>query len=436
MNSIWKLQDNPYGGDVANSYNDGPPSPGRQAARPVLRARVLLAGRRAGAGRVARARPSHHPPERPEGRARRDRPRHAGREPGRDRKRAAQVEVARVFQDSRRARRSKRAGCRAGHGRPSSPGSDPLRQRRTAPRGRTSPTRVGRCPCDARRRAPPGLPRSAAMQPRPTAERACCARGAPAPAPQAQTCPEAADPCRLAHANSAGRADWFGTVERERAWAPTMTRDGSHRRLGGAQTRQNSKLELLDTTCAPSRHCRHSEPDPARPGSRNRKPFAEEAMFKQAASDRRRRGPDCRRGAGLRGGRAGAAGRRPEDRSRRPGRAGDGPGVHQAHPGRDARQAHPDRAGRSHAGVRDGAVPAEVLRLRAGRGQQGHLPQGHRRATTRRSTRRRRASRCGRSARPRKGGPMVALAVADEATIASLDQIQADHARSSPTRAR
>ena len=28
VNSMWKLQDNPYGGDVANSYNDGPPSPG------------------------------------------------------------------------------------------------------------------------------------------------------------------------------------------------------------------------------------------------------------------------------------------------------------------------------------------------------------------------------------------------------------------------
>jgi Family of unknown function (DUF6786) len=28
VNSLWKLQDNPYNGDVANSYNDGPPSPG------------------------------------------------------------------------------------------------------------------------------------------------------------------------------------------------------------------------------------------------------------------------------------------------------------------------------------------------------------------------------------------------------------------------
>ena len=28
VNALWKLQDNPYGGDAANSYNDGPPAPG------------------------------------------------------------------------------------------------------------------------------------------------------------------------------------------------------------------------------------------------------------------------------------------------------------------------------------------------------------------------------------------------------------------------
>jgi len=28
VNSLWKMQDDPYGGDVANSYNDGPPKPG------------------------------------------------------------------------------------------------------------------------------------------------------------------------------------------------------------------------------------------------------------------------------------------------------------------------------------------------------------------------------------------------------------------------
>ncbi|MDA0321652.1 MAG: hypothetical protein O2923_02900 [Verrucomicrobia bacterium] len=28
VNSLWKIQDDPYGGDVVNSYNDGPPKPG------------------------------------------------------------------------------------------------------------------------------------------------------------------------------------------------------------------------------------------------------------------------------------------------------------------------------------------------------------------------------------------------------------------------
>jgi len=28
VNSLWKIQDDPYGGDAANSYNDGPPKPG------------------------------------------------------------------------------------------------------------------------------------------------------------------------------------------------------------------------------------------------------------------------------------------------------------------------------------------------------------------------------------------------------------------------
>jgi hypothetical protein len=34
VNSLWKLQDNPYGGDVANSYNDGPPTPGAKPLGP------------------------------------------------------------------------------------------------------------------------------------------------------------------------------------------------------------------------------------------------------------------------------------------------------------------------------------------------------------------------------------------------------------------
>lgn len=34
VNSLWKLQDNPYGGDAANCYNDGPPSPGAKPLGP------------------------------------------------------------------------------------------------------------------------------------------------------------------------------------------------------------------------------------------------------------------------------------------------------------------------------------------------------------------------------------------------------------------
>jgi hypothetical protein len=36
VNSLWKMQDNPYGGDVANSYNDGPPSPGAKPLGPFF----------------------------------------------------------------------------------------------------------------------------------------------------------------------------------------------------------------------------------------------------------------------------------------------------------------------------------------------------------------------------------------------------------------
>jgi hypothetical protein len=36
VNSLWKLQDNPYGGDAANSYNDGPPAPGAKPLGPFF----------------------------------------------------------------------------------------------------------------------------------------------------------------------------------------------------------------------------------------------------------------------------------------------------------------------------------------------------------------------------------------------------------------
>ena len=34
VNSLWKIQDHPYGGDAANSYNDGPPAPGAKPLGP------------------------------------------------------------------------------------------------------------------------------------------------------------------------------------------------------------------------------------------------------------------------------------------------------------------------------------------------------------------------------------------------------------------
>ena len=34
VNSMWELQKEPYAGDVVNSYNDGPPSPGAKPLGP------------------------------------------------------------------------------------------------------------------------------------------------------------------------------------------------------------------------------------------------------------------------------------------------------------------------------------------------------------------------------------------------------------------
>lgn len=34
VNSLWKMQDNPFGGDAANAYNDGPPAPGAKPMGP------------------------------------------------------------------------------------------------------------------------------------------------------------------------------------------------------------------------------------------------------------------------------------------------------------------------------------------------------------------------------------------------------------------
>jgi hypothetical protein len=34
VNSMWQIQEKPYGGDVVNSYNDGPPEPGQKPLGP------------------------------------------------------------------------------------------------------------------------------------------------------------------------------------------------------------------------------------------------------------------------------------------------------------------------------------------------------------------------------------------------------------------
>jgi len=34
VNSMWELQKQPYAGDAVNSYNDGPPAPGKQPMGP------------------------------------------------------------------------------------------------------------------------------------------------------------------------------------------------------------------------------------------------------------------------------------------------------------------------------------------------------------------------------------------------------------------
>ena len=34
VNSMWEIQRDPYKGDVVNSYNDGPPAPGKPALGP------------------------------------------------------------------------------------------------------------------------------------------------------------------------------------------------------------------------------------------------------------------------------------------------------------------------------------------------------------------------------------------------------------------
>jgi hypothetical protein len=36
VNSLWKLQKDPFGGDATNAYNDGPPAPGKPPMGPFF----------------------------------------------------------------------------------------------------------------------------------------------------------------------------------------------------------------------------------------------------------------------------------------------------------------------------------------------------------------------------------------------------------------
>ena len=98
--------------------------------------------------------------------------------------------------------------------------------------------------------------------------------------------------------------------------------------------------------------------------------------------------------------------------------------------------AHHDRAGRSPAGVRHGAVAAQVPRPHRRHARRADLREGHPSLLrgARQGVRPRRGS--GRSARPKKAATWSSLAIADEATIKRARQVQGRCSRSSPIRAR
>ncbi len=56
VNSMWERQAAPYAGDVLNSYNDGPPAPGKPPLGGFLRDRIELTRRRARTRRIAEPR--------------------------------------------------------------------------------------------------------------------------------------------------------------------------------------------------------------------------------------------------------------------------------------------------------------------------------------------------------------------------------------------
>ncbi len=53
VNSMWELQSNPFGGDVTNSYNDGPPAPGKKPLGPFYELESSSPAMALGAGQSA-----------------------------------------------------------------------------------------------------------------------------------------------------------------------------------------------------------------------------------------------------------------------------------------------------------------------------------------------------------------------------------------------
>ncbi len=45
VNSMWEIQEKPFAGDVVNSYNDGPASPGAKPLGPFYELEIVFAGR-------------------------------------------------------------------------------------------------------------------------------------------------------------------------------------------------------------------------------------------------------------------------------------------------------------------------------------------------------------------------------------------------------
>ena len=84
VNSMWKIQDQPFAGDVANSYNDGPPAPGAKPMGPFYEMESSSPAAALAPGRTLEHVHRTYPPERRGKGFGPDRPRHSWRQPARD----------------------------------------------------------------------------------------------------------------------------------------------------------------------------------------------------------------------------------------------------------------------------------------------------------------------------------------------------------------